>query len=350
MAPEISSPDGMYRLLIKRKILIVALLLLALVVLFLINIAVGSTSVGLSHVVRVLIAPGSVDGRTLFIVRELRLPMALMAIVAGGGLAAAGAIMQTILNNPLASPYTLGISAASGFGAALAIVCGVGLLPLGMTILVPVNAFAFSVATSFLILLLSKRRMFNAEGMVLAGIGILFLFHSAMALLQYFAAEDELQSIVFWMFGSLSKTTWPRLLLASAVFLAILPLLYREAWNLTKLRLGDEKAKSLGINVERLRLKMLLYGSVLTGVMVAFVGTIGFVGLASPHLARMMGGEDQRFFIPLSVLCGSLLLSGASILSKLVFPGVIFPIGIITSLIGVPFLLALVLKSKRRFW
>ncbi len=339
-----------YKHITGRKISIILAMAVVAFLLFLLDVSVGPAMLSPGEIFRSIFLPQSMRKVTRFIVWELRLPIALMAIIAGASLAAAGAEMQTILNNPLASPYTLGVSAAAGFGAAVAIVLGFGVVPLGAAIIVPVNAFFFSMLTSIMILALAKKKNLSAETMVLAGIAVLFLFHAGMAVLEYFAAEEELQAIVFWMFGSLSKTTWPKLGFAVMVFVVIVPLLFKDAWKLTALRLGEDKAKSLGVNVERLRLRVLILVSVLTGTVVAFVGTIGFVGLAGPHIARMLVGEDQRYFLPASILCGSVLLSTSSILSKIVIPGTIFPIGIITSFIGVPFLLFLLLRSKRGFW
>ena len=134
------------------------------------------------------------------------------------------------------------------------------------------------------------------------------------------------------------------------VLLITTPMLLKDAWKLTALRLGDEKARSLGINVERLRLKVFIWISVLAAAAVCFVGAIGFIGLVGPHIARMFVGEDQRFFLPMSAFAGAALLSAASIGSKLIIPGAIFPIGIVTSFIGVPFFLSLILLKKRGFW
>ena len=339
-----------YKQITGRKISIILAMAVVAFLLFLLDVSVGPAMLSPGEIFRSIFFPQSMRKVTRFIVWELRLPIALMAIITGASLAAAGAEMQTILNNPLASPYTLGVSAAAGFGAAVAIVLGFGVVPLGASIIVPVNAFFFSMLTSIMILALAKKKNLSAETIVLAGIAVLFLFHAGMAVLEYFAAEEELQAIIFWMFGSLTKTTWPKLGFAVIVFFVIVPLLFKDAWKLTALRLGEDKAKSLGVNVERLRLRVLILVSVLTGTVVAFVGTIGFVGLAGPHIARMLVGEDQRYFLPASILCGSVLLSTSSILSKIVIPGTIFPIGIITSFIGVPFLLFLLLRSKRGFW
>lgn len=346
----VSQARKLYEQITGKKIALIIALAAVALVLFLLDVSIGPAWLSPGEIFRSIFAQGTVDDVTRFIVWDLRLPIALMAIVVGASLSAAGAEMQTILDNPLASPYTLGVSAAAGFGAALAIVLGVGIIPFGDTLLVPVNAFCFSLLTCFLISSVAKFRRLNPETMVLAGIAILFLFHSGMAALEYFAAEEELQAIVFWMFGSLAKTTWPKLGIAALVFIITTPILLMDAWKLTALRLGDDKAQSLGINVESLRLKILICVSILTGAAVAFVGTIGFIGLAGPHIARMLVGEDQRFFLPTSALCGILLLSVASILSKLIIPGAIFPIGIITSFIGVPFLLSLLLRARRRYW
>jgi iron complex transport system permease protein len=134
------------------------------------------------------------------------------------------------------------------------------------------------------------------------------------------------------------------------VLVVLLPLMARRAWQLTALRLGEDKARSFGIDVRRMRLETILAVSLLAAVPVAFVGTIGFVGLVGPHIARMLIGEDQRFFLPASALAGALMLSATSIVSKSIVPGVIFPIGVITALVGVPFFFSLILTSRRRAW
>jgi len=345
-----SKARELYGQITGKKLVLLALLAVTAFILFLVDVSVGPAWLSLGEIFSSIFAPGTANEVTRFIVWDLRLPVALMAIVVGGSLSIAGAGMQTILDNPLASPYTLGVSAAAGFGSALAIVLGVGVIPFGTTLLVPINAFFFSLLSCLLIYSAAKFRHLNPETMVLAGIAMLFLFHSGMAVLEYFAAEEQLQAIVFWMFGSLMKTTWSKLGVVALVFVVATPILLKDAWKLTALRMGDDKAQSLGINVESLRLKVLICASILTGAAVAFVGTIGFIGLAGPHIARMLVGEDQRFFLPTSALCGILLLSAASILSRVIMPGAIFPIGIITSFIGVPFLLSLVLRARRRYW
>ena len=346
----VTAAEELYSRITGRKYILLFSLLGLVVLIFLVDIAVGPAWLSIGEIFSAIFTPTSVDPTTHVIVWNLRLPIALMAIVVGASLSVAGAEMQTILDNPLASPYTLGVAAAAGFGAALALVLGVGVVPYGEQFIVPINAFFFAMLTCLLIYSIARKARLSAETMVLAGIAILFLFQSSLALLEYFASEEQLQAVVFWLFGSLLKTTWLKLGISAAILLVSVPALAKDAWKLTALRLGDEKARSLGINVERLRLKVFIWVSVLTGAAVCFVGTIGFIGLAGPHMARMLVGEDQRFFLPASALAGAVLVSAASAVSKLIIPGAILPIGIVTSFIGVPFFVSLILRRRRGYW
>lgn len=347
---ELVKEQAVYQNITARKYSYLFMFAAVCIVSVLVDVLVGPAWLAVSDVVKAIFGVVPVEPTTEVIVWTFRLPMALMAIVVGATLGIAGAEMQTILDNPLASPYTLGISAGAGFGAALAIVVGAGKLPIPEEYLVPINAFIFALLTCLLIYFIGRARTITAETMVLAGIGLLFLFHALLALLQYMASAEALQAIVFWLFGSLMKATWAKVGLVAAVLVMAFPVLIKDAWKLTALKLGDEKAKSLGINVEKLRLKIFVLISLLTASAVCFVGTIGFIGLVGPHIARMLVGEDQRFFLPLSALGGALLLSVASIGSKIIMPGAIFPIGIVTSLIGVPFFFSLILTQKRGYW
>ena len=190
----------------------------------------------------------------------------------------------------------------------------------------------------------------TVETIVLLGIALVFTFNAALSLLEYLASEQALAAVVFWTMGSLTKATWPKVWITGAVLLFALPLFARHAWALTALRLGDDKAASFGINVRRLRLEAMMTVSLLAAIPVSFVGTIGFVGLVGPHIARMLVGEDQRFFLPASVLCGALLLSVTSVVSKMLIPGAVLPIGVITALVGVPLFFVLIFTNRRRAW
>ncbi len=339
-----------YRSLVFRRQLILAGLALALCLSLCVDLALGPARYGLGEVITALLTPAAVSEPVRVILWEIRMPVALMALVVGASLSIAGAQMQTILSNPLASPFTLGISAGASFGAALALAFGVSLVPAAVDYIIPINAFVMAMLTALAIHLLSMRRGVTIETIVLLGIAMVFIFNSLMALIQFFASQQAVAAVVFWTMGSLTKATWPKLWIALGVLAAVLPLLARHGWALTAMRLGDAKAESLGVKPRALRLEVLVLVSLLAAIAVAFVGTIGFIGLVGPHIARLLLGEDQRFFLPGSALCGALILSVGSVLSKVVLPGTIIPIGIITSLVGIPFFLFLVLSHKKASW
>ena len=186
----------------------------------------------------------------------------------------------------------------------------------------------------------------NASGVVLFGIALVFSFNALVSLIQFVASADALQGLVFWTMGSLGRADWTKVGVLLLVFALILPLSMRDSWRLTAMRLGEERAASFGIDVRRLRLRALVRLSILSALAVAFVGTIGFVGLVAPHIARRIFGEDHRFYLPGSALVGGVILSAASIASKNMVPGIIIPVGIVTSLVGIPFFLAVVFKRQ----
>jgi iron complex transport system permease protein len=339
-----------YRRLVLRKRLILAGLVVLLLCSVLLDLALGPASYSFSEVLGALFSPDSASPQVRVVMWDIRLPVALMAVAVGAALSLAGAQMQTILNNPLASPFTLGISAAASFGAALGLAFGVALFPLAAQFMVPLNAFIMAMLSALLIHFLSMRRGVTAETIVLLGIALVFTFNALLALVQFFATEQAVAAVVFWTMGSLTKATWPKLGVICLVILITLPIFAKRAWALTALRLGEDKAASFGINVRSLRFQTLIMVSLLASFPVAFVGTIGFIGLVGPHIARMLIGEDQRFFLPASLLTGALILSASSVVSKTLIPGAIFPIGVVTSLIGVPFFISLILNGKKNTW
>ncbi|WP_335944693.1 iron ABC transporter permease [Pseudomonas sp. G166] len=339
-----------YRTQVWRKRLTLVGLGILLLFSVLLDLALGPASYGLDEVLGALLAPESAAPQVRVVMWDIRLPVALMAVAVGAALSLAGAQMQTILNNPLASPFTLGISAAASFGAALGLAFGVALVPVIAQYMVPLNAFVMAMLSALLIHVLSLRRGMTSETIVLLGIALVFTFNALLALVQFFATEQAVAAVVFWTMGSLTKATWPKLGVICLVILVTVPIFARRAWAMTALRLGDEKAASFGINVRKLRLQTLVMVSLLASLPVAFVGTIGFIGLVGPHIARMLIGEDQRFFLPASLLTGALILSASSVVSKTLIPGAIFPIGVVTSLIGVPFFISLILGGKKQSW
>ena len=185
----------------------------------------------------------------------------------------------------------------------------------------------------------------NTQGVVLFGIAMVFSFNALVSLVQFVASAEALQNLVFWTMGSLSRSSWASAgALAVAVALA-LPLALRQSWKLTALRLGEERAASFGVDVRRVRVALARV-SLLSALSVAFVGTIGFIGLVAPHIARRLFGEDHRYYLPGSALTGATILSLASLASKNLMPGVIIPVGIVTSLVGIPFFVSVVMRRR----
>lgn len=317
------------------------------VISFVLDVATGPGNYPLSMVIEVLADPQAHGPRLKVIIWDYRLPVAVTAILVGALLAVAGAQMQTILNNPLAEPFTLGVSAAASFGASLAIVLGFSVFPVVGPLLVSVNAFIFALATCGFILLATRLKGVGSETMILFGIAIFFTFSALLALMQYMASEDQIARIVFWMMGSLSRASWEKIGIGALLLCVAIPFSLYRTWPMTALRMGEATAAAMGVDVARLRVEMLICVSLLAATAVSFVGTVGFVGLVGPHIARLLVGEDQRYFVPLSALVGALVLSLTSLISKSITPGVLYPIGIITSLIGVPVFVSIILSTRR---
>lgn len=333
---------------IKMKKQLFLLLLITLVVIgFLIDLSTGAAGLSIPQVVQSLLRFGSTESQQDIIVNTIRLPIATMAILVGACLGIAGMEMQTILNNPLASPYTLGISSAATFGASISLIFGnVFKLSIIQNFTTPVFAFVFSLGATLLVYATSRIKQEKGT-IILAGIAIGFLFSSLNSMLTFFVSDEVLRGLNNWAQGSILGGTWQQNALIFIVAILVIPLLFRDSWKLTLLNMGDETASSLGVDVNRLRTRILIMTSLITAVAVCFVGTIGFVGLVAPYLAKSLVGEDQRFFIPASILCGAIMLSVSNILSKNIINGGQIPLGIVTSLIGIPFLLLLIFRKGR---
>lgn len=335
-----------YQDILHHRLLVMLLLVAAIVASLLLDFTMGPSGLSLDVLWQTLTNPAQADAGTRVIVWDIRLPYALMALIVGLALGLAGAEMQTILNNPLASPFTLGVSSAAAFGAALAIVLGIGIPGIPAQWFISANAFLFALMAALLLDGITRWTNVATSGVVLFGIALVFTFNALVSMLQFIANEDTLQGLVFWTMGSLARASWEKLGVLLLALAVLMPLSFMSSWKLTALRLGEDRATSFGINVRRLRLATLLRISILSALSVAFVGPIGFIGLVAPHIARMVFGEDHRFYLPASALIGALVLSLASVASKNLIPGVIIPVGIVTSLVGVPFFLSIILRHR----
>lgn len=342
-----------YQRFIGRKVLFLIVLVLGMAVLAGVAATKGSANISVTEVYATILAkflPNSFQ-TTWFadtIVWGLRLHRILLAIVGGIGLAIAGAVMQGILKNPLASPFTLGIASAASFGAALAIILGAGFV--GGEYLIIANAFIFTLIASMTVYGLAKYKGITPETMILAGIAIMYIFSAMTSLLQYVGKAEQVQEVVFWMMGSLGRSSWDRVWIVSAVIALCFPYLLLRSWDINAMGAGDETAKSLGVNVERTRVICMMLASLITASVICFTGTIGFIGLVSPHITRMIIGGDHRFLLPASALVGGLLLLAADTVARTILAPVILPVGIMTSFLGVPFFIYLFLRRKKEVW
>ena len=287
------------------------------------------------------------------IVWNVRLKRIFACILVGAGLAVAGVVMQCILKNPLASPYTLGISSAAAFGASFAII----FLQAGSSItssisidnpyIITICAFLFSLLATGIILLLTKITRVSAETMVLAGVAISAIFAAGLSLMQYIATDSQLANIVTWTFGDMGRAEWEWI---TIVFIVLLPasiyFIYRR-WDYNAIDAGEETAKGLGINTERERIIGMVLSALIASIMVSFFGIIAFIGLLGPHIARMIIGGDHRYLIPGAMVLGATILLISDIVGMNVAHPMLIPVGIVTSMLGGPLFIYLLVRRHR---
>ena len=331
-----------------RSLTFLTILALALIVAVLLSLRAGSYETPVSELIRGIFGAAH-DENINRVVRSNRLPRICTALIAGAGLGISGCVLQAILRNPLASASTLGVSQGASFGAAFAIiVLNAGTMGAAGTAMIPVCAFAGSMAVALVIFGLSRFRQISPEGIVLAGVAISSMFTGATTLIQYFADEVQLASLVFWTFGSLGNTTWSDLRVMGGVVLltGIVFLLHR--WDYNALLSGTETAVSLGINVRRLTMVDMILCCLTASTIVSYIGLINFIGLVAPHIVRMVVGNNHIYLLPGSVLAGSTLLLLGDLFARVAISPVILPIGAITSFLGGPLFLYLLFKGGRR--
>jgi iron complex transport system permease protein len=343
-----------YESFIGRKVIFISFFILLTVLLCGISISLGPLKFSIFEVYATILDrffPNffTVPDLAPIVVWNVRLTRVVMGVLAGIGLAVAGAAMQGILRNPLASPFTLGISAGAGLGAALAIIAGVGIGGSSGLLLVG-NAFIFSLIPSFVIIGLARFKRATPETMILAGIAMTYIFSAVSSLLHYFSDADALKDVVVWLMGDLGKATWGDFYTVTIVLAICIPLLIWKSWDLNVMGGGDEAAKSLGIDVDQTRIFIMIVASLIAAVIVCFTGMIGFIGLVAPHITRICIGGDNRFVIPASGLFGAAFLVAADIIAREVMSPLIIPVGIVTSCIGGPLFLYLIARKKKDYW
>ncbi|MDO8873957.1 MAG: iron ABC transporter permease [Methanoregula sp.] len=339
-----------YLSFVQRKLMFLGITALALLLVAGIAVTIGSYDMTIVDVYRIiaqgLFNPGNTTAD--LVVWNIRLPRILMGILAGAGLGICGAVLQAILRNPLASPFTLGITSAATFGASLAMILGIGIF--GGSSFVVINAFVFTLIASFAIYALAFTKKFTPGAIIMAGIAISYLFGALTSFLQYIGTADALQQVVFWAMGSLGRANWFSIQVVAVILAVTLPILLWYSMDLNVMGSGDEAAKSMGVDVSRVRIITLVLTSLITAGIICFTGTIGFIGLVGPHICRMIVGPDHRFLLPASALMGALILLCADIAARTLFAPQVIPIGIMTSFIGVPFFIYLFVKRRGMYW
>lgn len=339
----------------KRNSFVIIAMLAGVMVLGIACLFAGSSNMSFSDAMAALAGKGS--AANVRIIWNIRVPRVLAAIIAGSGLSVSGLIMQSTLNNSMASPSTLGVSNAAVFGANLSIIAFAGgFLSTGNHLssfdaganpyATSLMAFVFSTVSILLILGLCTIRSFSPNVVVLSGIAIGSVWTAATTILQFYATDVGLSAAVIWNFGDLGRATYrtDRIML----WVVTLGVLYftLNAWKFNALLSGEATAKTMGIHVESLRFAAMLLSSVITAVCVSFLGIIGFVGIICPHVTKKLLGQDHRVTIPVSCMSGSLLLLMADTLSRSMGGGSALPVGAITSLLGAPFFLAIIFSGK----
>jgi iron complex transport system permease protein len=296
--------------------------------------------------------PAPEDPQAALIVVGFRLPRILLAVLTGISLAMAGAVMQGLLRNPLVSPFTLGLSSAASFGAAIAIVIGPPIIGAGALIsgdlFIVLLAFFAGWLSMLLVYGISRARGTSQSTLILAGVVIGYLFQAGVMGLKYLTSNDKLRDIVVWLMGGMWGASWTAVLLLLPLCLACFVLLERMAWDLNVLAAGDDVAKNLGINVERFRLTGLMVATFAASCCLAFTGIIGFIGLMAPHICRMLIGNDHRYLIPCSALLGAVILLVSDTAARTILSPVEVPVGIIMYGIGGIFFLVLIVRGSGR--
>lgn len=332
----------------KTAVIVVCIVLCVVVAIY--AMTIGSYPVSWSEVYEILwnalVNLPQTDTTASHVVIDLRLPRVLGAVVCGVAFAICGVAMQSILKNPLADPYTMGISSGAGFGAALAMVLGFEVLSGGGVV---VNAFIFAMVPTVLILSLSRFRRATPTMMILCGTSLMYLFNALTQLFMIIADPDDLSTVYKWMVGSLDNITFDNLLIILVICVLGVIILQLLANRLNVIGAGDESARALGIKVDTERLLILVLITVVAASVVSFTGIIGFVGLVSPHIARILVGSDNRYLLPASAALGALLLLVSDVLARTV-SDLMLPVGVVTACIGGPLFMFLIMRSGKEEW
>ncbi|MFW5987923.1 MAG: FecCD family ABC transporter permease [bacterium] len=289
------------------------------------------------------------------VIFNIRLPRVILAIITGMTLGSNGAVMQSILRNPLASPYTLGVSAGSAFGAGLTIVLGNTIFGneivarYGSWLLI-IGSFSAGLFTILIINMIASLKKGGTTTLILAGVALSYLFSASLSFLKYIADREELTELTIWLMGGLYRAEWIDIIILTPLVIVGLLYIVKMSWDINALNAGEEVASNLGVDVKKLRRRGSIIAAFLTSCVVAFTGIIGFIGLIAPHICRMIIGNDNRFLIIASGLTGAFILLGADTAARIIIDPAELPVGIITSICGAPFFLYMLIKRRGKYW
>ena len=348
-----------YRAYIGRKILLIVVCVLSAIILVGLSVYFGGTDLSLKQVYEIIW--NHINGATYpvgtdefiddYVVWSVRLPRAVFAIIAGAGLAVGGAVMQSVMKNPLADPYTTGISSGACFGMAVAMVLGITITGKNFSDIGGIiNSFIFAVIPMLLIILISKRMGSMPATLILAGVAITYIFNSLTTLLMMVSDSSTLATVYRWQVGSLTNIRWgsiPLVLTINLIGGTVLLLLSRK---LNILALGEDSAKSLGLDTEMMRVVCLFIISFMVASIVCYCGIFGFIGLVIPHIIRAIIDSDNAFVIPASAALGGIVLLSADVIARALSSLDAIPAGVIMSFIGAPIFLFIIIRSKKEVW
>ncbi|MDR0906056.1 MAG: iron ABC transporter permease [Oscillospiraceae bacterium] len=327
----------------KQKIRVTSLLIIAFVILIL-GMAVGSVFVtpadSLSivwHKLAGTAVPATIKATDVSIIWNLRLPRALLAFVVGAALSVAGAVMQSVLKNPLASSYTLGVSSGASLGAALVILGGIS-IPLLKMFTLPILGFAFGLGTILLSITIASRLDKGLENntIILTGM-VISLFTNAVVTLVSALSREHIQQLLYWQMGSFSLKDWKTVFILLPITVVGILIIMHYNRELDMLTFGEEQAKSMGVNTVRVKWILIVIAAAITGSAISFVGVIGFVDLVAPHIVRKIFGSRHRLVIPMSAILGGAFMVACDLAARTVIPKQDLPVGAVTAIIGAPF-------------
>lgn len=337
-------------------VIIILIGLIAIAILSIFSATLGAANISFGNALRIMLNRIPIIGQRFditdiasshqTIVLNLRLPRILLALMVGGMLASAGTVYQSVFRNPMADPFVLGVSSGAALGAALAMIVGfnVGLLGLSS---ISVSAFIGALITTFVVYQVATTgRKTPVLTLVLTGIAISFLLSALLSLLITFN-RDQLEQIVFWMYGSLGTVSWHHVIIVLPVFLLTALFILLKGNVLNIMTLGEDSAQTLGVDVQRERLWLLSVASLSTAAAVAVTGIVGFVGLVVPHVIRLISGPDNRSLLPYTILAGGVFMMVCDAIARTAVPPMEIPIGIITSVVGAPYFIYLIIKNKK---